>query len=320
MGGSLARSGLNDGTTSINGLWSSAKIATELANVSGAYLFQNQCIDYVDNTAAPPTEVTGDRYILDNTGASHANWDGAAAFDIVQFNGTTWDAYTPANGWRCFVTNENQDRAYISSIPAWEPRLNSTAAHLIGGATHIPDTLANLNSKLTDAVLDNQHDLRPADELLTTNGPTLMAIGDIADGQLIQRIGATAVGKTSIFGDHYQRVESFGISSTTSDIFQTKVQLITGALTGTFRIGYGAKAYNDTIPGEIRLYNVTDAVVFGSPHEHTVASGNIDTNGVHTLVLTGASKTIELQFRRAGGPAIKVEYIKDAFIEFWRVI
>lgn len=43
-------------------------------------------LDIVDCTAAPPTEVTGDRYILDFTGGSvHANWDGASKGDIVGF-------------------------------------------------------------------------------------------------------------------------------------------------------------------------------------------------------------------------------------------
>lgn len=52
-------------------------------------------IDSVDNTEAPPTQVTGDRYILDDTGASHADWGGAAANSIVVFDGASWVETVP---------------------------------------------------------------------------------------------------------------------------------------------------------------------------------------------------------------------------------
>jgi len=80
--------------------------------------------DYVDNTAVPPTEVTGDRYILDFTlGGVAPEWDGAVAGDIVEFNGTTWDAYTPLEGWITYVIAESQDRIYIDGPPpVWEAR------------------------------------------------------------------------------------------------------------------------------------------------------------------------------------------------------
>lgn len=62
--------------------------------------WQNSALDYItDNTAVPPSEVSGDRYILSHDGgAPHANWDGASAGDIVEFNGSTWDAVTPTLG------------------------------------------------------------------------------------------------------------------------------------------------------------------------------------------------------------------------------
>ena len=62
--------------------------------------WQDSALDYVvDNTAVPASEVTGNRYILSHDGgAPHANYDGASAGDIVEFNGTTWDATTPTTG------------------------------------------------------------------------------------------------------------------------------------------------------------------------------------------------------------------------------
>lgn len=80
-------------------------------------------INYVDNTAVPPTEATGDRYILDDTGASNAAWDGAAALSLVQFNGTTWDVITVEEGDVTYVDAENKDRVYVDDgAPFWELR------------------------------------------------------------------------------------------------------------------------------------------------------------------------------------------------------
>ena len=79
-------------------------------------------INIVDNTLAPPNpEVLGQRYILDATGASHAGWDGASAWDLVEFNGTTWDAYTPEEGWVTYVDILNVDYRFIDDgTPQWE--------------------------------------------------------------------------------------------------------------------------------------------------------------------------------------------------------
>lgn len=84
--------------------------------------WQETVKDYiVDNTAAPPTEVSGDRYMLSHDGgAPHANYDGASAGDIVEFNGTTWDAYTPASaGIHCSVHDEG-DSVRVWGGAAWD--------------------------------------------------------------------------------------------------------------------------------------------------------------------------------------------------------
>lgn len=162
MSASLAQGGINDGATTPKGTWSSEKIEQEINAVSGAYAYREECIDYVDNTQAPPTEVTGDRYILDDTGASNPAWDGVPALSIAEFDGATWQAITPESGWRCYVANEGQDRAYIDDgSPAWEAR-PAFGPHALGGTDHTADTLANLNSKVTDATLDDSSASRPA--------------------------------------------------------------------------------------------------------------------------------------------------------------
>jgi len=79
-------------------------------------------IDVVDCTAAPPTEVSGDRYILDTSvGVVHANWDGAVRNDVVEFNGTVWEATSPSEGWVAFVDLKNIDYRFIDDgTPIWE--------------------------------------------------------------------------------------------------------------------------------------------------------------------------------------------------------
>ena len=86
-------------------------IDTALGNLStliNNFEWQESAIDYItDNTAAPPTEVSGDRYVLSHDGgAPNAAWDGASAGDIVEFNGTTWDATTPTTGMMISIDDE----------------------------------------------------------------------------------------------------------------------------------------------------------------------------------------------------------------------
>jgi len=73
--------------------------------------YADSVLAIVDSTAVPPTEVTGNRYILDNTGAVNARWDGAANWDIVEFEGTLWIATTPTEGTQVF--NEDDNKIYI---------------------------------------------------------------------------------------------------------------------------------------------------------------------------------------------------------------
>lgn len=121
---------INDGGVGATELWSANKIQSELNAITSGLVRRSTVLDYVDSTAAPPTEVSGDRYILDDSGATHANWDGASQLDIVDFNGTTWDASTPDEGWVAYVDAEDQDRLLVDDgVPAWEPRPVAITAH-----------------------------------------------------------------------------------------------------------------------------------------------------------------------------------------------
>ena len=100
-----------------------AASSAEVAAITSGYSRRAAVIARVDNTAAPPTEVSGDRYLLDATGASHADWDGASANDIVQFDGSSWVSTTPAEGWITYSDGSDTDWLFVDDgSPAWQER------------------------------------------------------------------------------------------------------------------------------------------------------------------------------------------------------
>lgn len=125
-------------STNVEGALDEALDAAQAAQASadanaaliGGLEWQDSALDYVtDNTIVPATEVTGDRYILAaDGGAPHANWDGASAGDIVEFNGTTWDATTPTTGM--FISADDETTLlYYWGGSSWSTKLfESTTA------------------------------------------------------------------------------------------------------------------------------------------------------------------------------------------------
>ena len=123
-------------------------IDNKLATLTAQVVRRRAVLSYADNTGAPPTEVSGDRYLLDDTGASHASWDGAAALSIVEFDGSAWVEETPEEGWTVMVDDENAedafgDRIYVDDgTPSWEQRVAgsgeaNTASNVGGGAGEV---------------------------------------------------------------------------------------------------------------------------------------------------------------------------------------
>jgi hypothetical protein len=67
-------------------------------------------------------------------------------------------------------------------------------AHDLAGADHNSATLAQLNAKVSDATLDDVGDPRDADAIITTSGGgTTLAVGAVADGEFLKRVGAAVV-------------------------------------------------------------------------------------------------------------------------------
>ena len=105
-------------------------------------------IDIVDCTAAPPTENDGDRYIIDDSGAVNAAWDGASQLDIVQYSAglDLWIAETPDEGWALYVDAKDDDYRFIDDgSPTWER---------VGGVVNMDDVYDNFASNPATVVID----------------------------------------------------------------------------------------------------------------------------------------------------------------------
>jgi ABC-type molybdate transport system substrate-binding protein len=116
----------------------------------------------------------------------------------------------------------------------------------------------------------------------------------------------------------YQSASVSARTSTTLSSFQTKLQLVTPALTGTYRVGWSALVDNIGPLGEAQLYNVTDASVVGGVRIYSLSAGQRrDVGSPEEIVFTGASKTLEIQFRDVAGG--NTQGIRNARIELWKV-
>lgn len=110
--------------------------------------WQDSALDYItDNTLAPPTEVSGDRYVLSHDGgAPNADWDGASAGDIVEFDGSVWTAVTPTLGTFVAVDDEADVLYYWGgsswSTKAFESTTASTGLTKVGFDIQLADAAA----------------------------------------------------------------------------------------------------------------------------------------------------------------------------------
>lgn len=268
--------------------------------VSSGYSRRTRCIDYVDCTAAPPSEVEGDRYILDFTGGVvHADWDGAAKGDIVDRGATLWDAQTPSEGWIAYVDLKDDDYLCVDDgTLSWErrPTYNRSHAdltdvaedqhhakqHALGAsAVHTSATLAELNALISDATLGKLTATAPADVTKAAavvgssaevarqdhkHDVSTAAVGDVAAGATAAEGSASSLARSD--HDH-----GFPSTNTPADV---KVQ--------TAALG-------------------SDSELSRSDHKHNTSTGTPGTIGEGDTPAGGSATTLARSDHTHGSPA-----------------
>ena len=174
--------------------------SSNISAIESGYSRRRMVIDIVNNTLAPPTEVSGDRYILDNTaGGVHVDWDGALINQIVTFNGTIWVAEVPIEGWVAYEDTDDKDAIFIDDgVPAWELRDiyplagNFAEIYVDSGAVAQSIATGGNYTKIT---------------MFANNGEQSVSVADAANN----KITINTTGKYKISG-------SFSLQSGTKDI------------------------------------------------------------------------------------------------------
>jgi hypothetical protein len=121
---------LGDIATNTSNISTNTSDISTLQSTISNFEWQPSALDYVvDNTAVPASEVSGDRYILSHDGgAPHANYDGASAGDIVEFDGSVWVATTPSTG-TFIAADDEADKLYLWGGSSWAAKsFESTTA------------------------------------------------------------------------------------------------------------------------------------------------------------------------------------------------
>ena len=117
-GYNLGTFGRNEATGDFYILRDNSTNAADWQNIASSALdFYEDVLSIADASVAPPTEVVGSRYILDTSAPVHADWDGAVAQDVVDYNGATWIATTPSSGG--FVYVKDVTTLYVFTSGAW---------------------------------------------------------------------------------------------------------------------------------------------------------------------------------------------------------
>lgn len=163
-------------------------------------------------------------------------------------------------------------------------------------------TLAELNTAVTDATLDDSSAARPPISHTHVEA-------DITD--------------LRVFGTHYQSAEQDAEASTTATAYQERVTFTTPSLpAGDYRVGFAAEVTtSDPAKGVAVQVELDDTTVLNEVmHDHSgIYSDGVwyGVSGFKKVPLTAAAHTFDLDFKSL--TAAKTAYIRKARLEFWRV-
>jgi len=95
---------INDTASGATNLWSAQKIKNEI-ELAKHNIEPQASVKDKDLAAPPGLPASGDRYVIPagSTGA----WAGKST-QIAEWNGSSWDFYTPQTGWTCYVDDEQK--------------------------------------------------------------------------------------------------------------------------------------------------------------------------------------------------------------------
>ena len=90
--------------------------------------YWQQLVEDKDLTTPPGGESKGDRYII---AGINGDWSGGTINDIAQYDGASWDFYTPVEGWMVYVKDE--DKIYRFDGSNWIAYKTATIGISIDG-------------------------------------------------------------------------------------------------------------------------------------------------------------------------------------------
>jgi len=190
--GSFTGSAIPDSQTIKQALQSLETYSENSRSLIQNFEWKDSAKDYVvDNTAVPATEVSGDRYVLSHDGGTpHANYDGASAGDIVEFNGTSWVATTPTLGSFISVDDESSVLYYWGGA-AWSTK----AFEATTASTGL--TKNGFDIRLADAV-ENASGIKVLNGAITLEDLGAFDTDDLAEGATNKYFSAAAAQSAAV--------------------------------------------------------------------------------------------------------------------------
>jgi hypothetical protein len=202
------------------------------------------------------------------------------------------------------VTPVGTDLLLIEDSAAANAKKKITISALPADSTAIHKATSAEISALTEKTTPVSADLLLIEDSAASNAKKKLQIGNLP----------------IIYGNNYQIQVSEGETTTTSSTFSTKVSLVSGAVTGTYKINSYCEIMVSTKnkTHASRLYNVTDATELCYNEITRTAIGlYMSISGFQVITFSGTSKTFAIQF--ASPDNLTTITIRRARLEFLRV-
>ena len=302
---------INDAGASATQLWSSSKIATQLAaksnsghthvlaDLTDADLFENggeagganRSLGNTDNYALALKTNNADRLAITADGLVSVGGNAVTDYRFAVENAAG------KNGLRILAGGNENDLAL--NITNQANTSNLLQVHANGGQVVLGNTYSGTKSSNgTVYGLDNQH-----------------ASGDKAD---INTVGNYRIGgKVTVMMTEFQEASSDDESSTTNTTFVQKLRMSTAALpSGKYRIGWQLEFKNNHRSGGEYRVQINDTTTLAQADGTDSSTPGFTTeSGFYYASSISGVQNIDIDFRALGGTT----YVQAARLEIWRV-